>query len=78
MAVKHTIVLVEWADAYEVSDWTSPDELDQEPVIVQSIGFLLPEYKENYVVICQSDDGQGELDNYLFIPAGMVIKLHVV
>lgn len=78
MAVKHTIVLVEWADAYEVSDWTNPDELDQEPVIVQSIGFLLPEYKENYVVICQSDDGQGELDNYLFIPAGMVIKLHVV
>lgn len=78
MAIRHTLVVVEWADAFEVSDWTDPNHMEQEPVIVQSVGFLLPDFKENYVVIFQSDDGQGEYDNYLFIPAGMVIKLHVV
>jgi len=77
--VRHTVAMVEWRDAYSYNEqWKAVDEIDQEPIIVQSVGFLMPEAKEGYVVIAQSDDGEGELDGFLFIPSGMVIRLQVV
>lgn len=77
--MRHTVAMVEWRDAYSYNEqWKAVDEIDQEPIIVQSVGFLMPEAKEGYVVIAQSDDGEGELDGFLFIPSGMVIRLQVV
>jgi len=71
--------MVEWRDAYSYNEqWKAVDEIDQESIIVQSVGFLMPEAKEGYVVIAQSDDGEGELDGFLFIPSGMVIRIQVV
>jgi len=79
VVVRHTVAMVEWRDAYSYNEqWKAVDEIDQEPIIVQSVGFLMPEAKEGYVVIAQSDDGEGELDGFLFIPSGMVIRLQVV
>lgn len=77
--MRHTVAMVEWRDAYSYNEqWKAVDEIDQEPIIVQSVGFLMPEAKEGYVVIAQSDDGEGELDGFLFIPSGMVIRIQVV
>lgn len=77
--MRHTVAMVEWRDAYSYNEqWKAVDEIDQEPIIVQSVGFLMPDAKEGYVVIAQSDDGEGELDGFLFIPSGMVISLQVV
>ena len=77
--MRHTVVAVEWRDAYSYTErWTTVDTIDHEPVIVQSVGFLMPEAKEGYVVIAQSDDGEGEQDGFLFIPCGMVLNLRVV
>lgn len=77
--MRHTVAMVEWRDAYSYNEqWKAVDEIDQEPIIVQSVGFLMPDAKEGYVVIAQSDDGEGELDGFLFVPSGMVIRLQVV
>lgn len=77
--MRHTVVAVEWRDAYSYTEeWATVEEIDKEPVIVQSIGFLLADAKDGYVVIAQSDDGQGQLDGFLFIPCGMVLNLRVV
>lgn len=77
--MRHTVVVVEWRDAYSYNDeWKAVEEIDKESVIVQSIGFLLADAKEDYVVIAQSDDGEGQLDGFLFIPCGMVLNLRVV
>lgn len=76
--MSYAIVLVEWRDAYSWSQWSAPAEVPIEPVIVLSVGFLLPDAKQGYLVIAQSDDMQGDFDNYLFIPVGMVEKIQVV
>lgn len=77
--MKNTVVAVEWRDAYSYTDeWQKIEDVDKEPVIVCSVGFLIPSAKDGYVVIAQSDDGQGELDGFLFIPCGMVERLQVV
>lgn len=73
-----SIVIVRWRDAWSTNEWANPNELDSTEVIVKSVGFLLPEYKPGYVVVVQSDDGQNELSNYLFIPVGMVEQIQVV
>lgn len=78
MTTEHTIVVVEWRDAYSFDDWRAADQMDNEPVVCCSVGFLLPNHCDGYVVIAQSDDGQGEMAAYLFIPVGMVERLRVV
>lgn len=78
MNTQHTIVVVDWRDAYSFDDWCAADQMDNEPVVCCSVGFLLSNHREGYVVIAQSDDGQGEMAAYLFIPVGMVERLRVV
>jgi hypothetical protein len=76
--MEQSLVLVEWRDAYSWGHWSEITEVPIEPVIVCSVGFLLPDAKEGYLVIAQSDDKQGSFDNYLYIPVGMVEKIQVV
>ena len=56
----------------------SENEIDNDPLVVESIGFLLPEKKSDHVVIAQSITADGNLDSVLAIPVGMVQRLVVL
>jgi hypothetical protein len=78
-------VIVEWDDTHSDSGtWISPDEIEQEPCRVVSIGILLPSAKPDHVVVAQSvhslgsDDYEPQYDSILCIPVGMVRGMRVV
>jgi hypothetical protein len=76
--VKHQLIQVTWHDAHAVSDtWTSRDDLDNEPCIVTSIGYLIAGVKVNHVVISQSIimDESNQIDHVIAIPNGMVKRI---
>jgi len=65
-------VWVLWHDAHSIeSSWVSLDEIENQPAVVESVGWLIPHCVENHIVIAQSllDD---EGDHILAIPVGMV------
>lgn len=76
--MKHQLIQVTWHDAHAVSEtWTSRDDLDNEPCIVTSIGYLIAGVKVNHVVISQSIimDESNQIDHVLAIPNGMVKRI---
>jgi hypothetical protein len=65
-------VVIEWEDAHALSNaWTEPADLDSEPRIIRSIGWLIPDAKPRHHVIVQSID-QSHIDGALAIPDAMV------
>lgn len=74
-----TLVLVEWLDAYTITDsWVDGEIFKEEGVICKSAGWLLPNAKDNYVVIAQSENNEESYDGVLIIPVAMVQKISVV
>jgi hypothetical protein len=78
-----TVVLVVWHDAHSSTQtWTAIADLDDEPCVVYTVGFLLPNQKKDHVVVAQSyyDDGDGDrdVDAVLCIPVGMVRSMVVL
>lgn len=71
------LVRVTWIDAHAVTvTWHPVDELDDEPCVVQSVGFLLPDVKTDHVTLAQSlIEANDEVDHVLSIPVGMVRRL---
>lgn len=68
---------VVWKDAHAVAHgWQAPEEIDDEPAIIHSVGYHLPDLKTGHYCIAQSLDDSGTVDSVLCIPAEMV--LHVV
>ena len=75
---KHTIVLLVWHDAHSVSaSWMQTAEIEQEPAVVHSVGWLLPDAKPNHIVIAQSyiEDSS---DHILAIPLKMVEQIKIL
>ena len=67
-----SVVWVRWHDAHSVApSWISLDDINDEPAVVESVGWLVPNCIENHIVLAQSllDD---EGDHILAIPVGMV------
>jgi hypothetical protein len=71
-------VLIIWHDAHAEHSWTTLDELDSDPYVVETIGFLLPDAKRGHVVVAQSIGSDDGLDAVLQIPVGMVRKTVVL
>lgn len=67
--------LVVWHDAHAEHSWTSLDELESEPYVVESVGWMLPDAKPDHVVIAQSIGSDDALDSVLQIPVGMVQRI---
>lgn len=72
------LVLVVWRDAHadRSGSWLDLEDIDDEPYIVHSAGFLLRDVKKNHVSIAQSlgaDDGV--VDHVLHVPKEMVIAV---
>jgi hypothetical protein len=71
-------VLVIWHDAHAEHSWTTLEELDCDPYVVQTVGFLLPDAKRGHVVVAQSIGSDDALDSVLQIPVGMIRKTVVL
>jgi hypothetical protein len=70
-----TVVLF-WRDAHAgEGQWHTLDAEDQEPHIIMSCGWLVPEIdggKKDHVTLVQSVSPDGFADHTLYVPSGMV------
>jgi hypothetical protein len=77
----HPIVTVTWMDAHAATEtWTALDNIDQDPCMVLSCGFLLAVEqggKPDHVTIYQSKTDSDDVDGVLCIPVAMVKTLKV-
>jgi hypothetical protein len=76
-----SVVLVTWHDAHSGAEsWINIKDLDTEPAVVQSVGFLLTEAeggKPHHITLFQSRM-EDSVDHVLHIPVGMVQKIKVL
>jgi hypothetical protein len=71
--MKFPLVLVIWHDAFAITDtWIEVEDIDDEPCVTHSVGWLLPDAKKDHVVICQSTNSEDTIDSVLAIPVAMV------
>ena len=75
---KHTMVLVIWHDAHSVSTgWMPTADIEPDPAVVHSVGWLLPDAKPNHMVIAQSYIDESS-DHILAIPLKMVEQIKIL
>jgi hypothetical protein len=69
-----TPVVVRWFDAHadRSGGWIHPANIDTQPYVVQSIGWLMDECKAEHISIAQSHGDDGALDHIIHIPRGMI------
>ena len=73
-----TVVAVVWHDAHSVgSSWIAVIDIDVEPAVVESVGFLLVDAKPNHIVLAQSLTGD-DCDHILAVPVQMVRSMKVL
>ena len=73
-----TAVLVTWHDAHSGSEsWVNIKDLDLDPAVVQTVGFLLAGGKPDHVTIYQSRI-EDAIDHVLHIPVKMVVSIKVL
>ena len=72
------IVVLTWLDAHAENAWMDISELDQEPYIVRTIGWLMADAKPDHVVVAQSIGVDHSVDGVLCVPVGMVVKIRIV
>lgn len=71
-------VEIDWHDAHAYSEhWTSLDEIEEEPCLVRTVGWLLPDAKPGHIVVAQSLNSLDGIDCVLCIPVGMVVRTTV-
>jgi len=77
-----TYIYVTWKDAHSgTTTWTQPSEIDPEPCIVRTSGFLLAEAsggKPDHITVFQSITPDGDVDHVLHIPVKMVLDFKCV
>jgi hypothetical protein len=77
-----TYIYVTWRDAHSATTtWTAARDLDQDPYIVRTGGFLLSLAdggKEGHITIFQSITPDGDVDHVLCIPKEMVVDFKCV
>jgi hypothetical protein len=72
-----SIVCVKWGDAFiETEDFKAKDAQDTKPVIRNTVGFLIAKNQHGYVLATDTFDDSDECSAKMFIPHGMVIKVH--
>ena len=73
-----SVVYVKWNDAHAVApSWFALDDIVDEPAIVESVGWLVPNAITGHIVLAQSVLGD-EGDHILAIPVGMVCEMRTL
>ncbi len=70
--------VVTWHDAHSESDWQDLATLDQDPYVVKTAGWIIPNAKPHHVVVVQSIGSDDSCDGIMCIPVGMVVSTQVV
>ena len=78
MTQKFDLVCISWHDAHADSRWIEVTEIDNEPYLVTSIGYLMPKAKKGHVSLAQSFGADGFVDSVLHIPRGMVVSSTII
>lgn len=74
-----TMVMLEWNDAFaDTNGWLEPSDIDDEPCVTYSLGWLLPDAKKGHVSIAQSCNTEESVDSVLHVPVGMVVNLLIL
>lgn len=70
--MKGKLVRVRWHDAHSCGDgWQAIEEIDAEPYVVDSIGYVIVGAKPNHIVLAASASDDA-VDHVLAVPLGMV------
>ena len=73
-----SVMYVKWHDAHAVApSWFALDDIVDEPAIVESVGWLVPNTIADHIVLAQSVLGD-EGDHILAIPVGMVCEMRTL
>ena len=74
-----SVVRVIWHDAHSVgAGWQPLDDIDDEPCVVESVGYLIPDAKADHIVISQSVTDEQQIDHILAVPVAMVQIMQVL
>lgn len=77
--MNYSFVEVVWHDAHAYRErWLEPEDIDREPLVVCTAGYLIPEAKPDHVTIVQSVNGEGSLDGIISVPCSMVQEVRVI
>lgn len=71
------LVRVTWHDAYVLSNhgWRDLNEIEDNPQVVYSVGHWHKIPKAKHLILVQTAADDGDVDNVLLIPMGMVRKI---
>lgn len=71
------LAVIMWRDAHaDGGSWIDVSAINDQPYIVESVGFMLEEIKPGHVSICQSlGDDDGIIDHVLHIPTQMIVDI---
>ena len=80
MMIDRTRVLIVWHDAHAVCDggWCELADITDEPCVVDTVGWLLPNAMKGHVVVAQSITVDDHIDSVLSIPVGMIKSMSVI
>lgn len=71
--IERSRVMVIWHDAHSIdSGWAEISDIEDAPVVVESLGWLLPDRKQDHIVLAQSITSDESIDSILCIPVEMV------
>lgn len=68
-------VIVTWHDAHADGAWIGRTEIDNDPYVVRSIGWLLEDCKDGHVTIAQSEGCADTWDHVLHVPMSMIVEI---
>lgn len=70
------IIVVTWWDAHadRSGGWTLPENLDNDPYVVTSVGWRI-DPKPGHLSLAQSRGDDGALDHVLHVPTGMIVEV---
>jgi hypothetical protein len=69
---------VTWHDAHAESTWQQIQDIDDQPYVVRTAGWLIQDIKPDHVVIAQSIGSDDAVDGVLCIPVGMVVGIRLL
>ena len=74
--MEKALVKIIWHDAHAiVGTWLQLEDVpEDDPCVVETVGWLLAEVKNGHVVVAQSHNSQDGYDHILAIPVGMVVE----
>lgn len=70
-------VIVIWHDAHsdQHGTWMELGDIDNNPYIVESCGFMLDGAKTGHVTLAQSKSHEGMFDHIIHIPQAMIVRV---